>query len=77
MVLFRDSAKRHAQKLDLVGFVKNEPDGGVFAVAEGEEEKLKQFIDYLMKGPPFARVDNIETEWLVPAEEFTKFKIEY
>ena len=50
MVLFRDFARRAANKLGLVGFVKNMDDGSVYAVAEGEENSLNQFLNAMKKG---------------------------
>ena len=77
LVLFRDSSRRQAVKLRLTGFVKNERDGSVHTIAEGEEENLFKFVEYLKKGPPLARVDSVEVKWGESTNEFSKFKIEY
>ena len=47
MVMFRDFAQRKARSFDLVGWVKNLPDGSVEVVAQGEPDTLKQYIEAL------------------------------
>lgn len=44
-VFFRASTKDAADRLGIKGFVRNEPDGSVYIEAEGEEEKLNQFME--------------------------------
>lgn len=77
MVLYRDFTRRQARSLGLVGFVKNNPDGSVTVIAEGEEEKLRTFIEYLKKGPLFARVNNVRVERKEATGEFSQFEIVY
>ncbi|MBI5816953.1 MAG: acylphosphatase [Candidatus Yonathbacteria bacterium] len=80
-VMFRDFVKRSAQKLDLTGTVENCPDGSVFVVAEGEEDKLKKFIPILRKGPLISRmvahIENIEERWGEATGTFPDFQILY
>lgn len=77
MVMFRDFAKRNADKLGLVGSVQNMPDGSVFVTAEGEEEKLKQFIELLRKGPMFAKIRDVAVSWQEAKGDFNDFRIVY
>lgn len=76
-VFFRDSARRRAKKLGLVGFVKNESDGGVMIFAEGEDENLKQLVDWCYNGSMLARVDKVEVKWEEAKGEFKEFEIRY
>jgi len=46
-------------------------------VAEGEEEKLKKFIEYCKEGPKFANVENLDVKWEEAKGEFEKFEIRY
>lgn len=75
--LLRDSTRRRARGLGLVGFVVNNSDGTVTAMAEGEENDLKQLLIYLHKGTPLARVDRIDENWTEPIGEFKNFEIRY
>jgi acylphosphatase len=61
-VFFRASAREVATKLQLRGFVRNEPDGSVYIEAEGPEEALKEFVAWCRQGPPHAVVTNVETQ---------------
>lgn len=77
MVMFRDFATRNARRLGIVGFVKNNADGSVTVIAEGEENTLKQFIQKLEKGPLFSHVDRVEAVWKEPRGDFFDFRIVY
>ena len=74
-VFFRDSCRREAQKLGLSGFARNEPDGTVQIIAEGEEKNLQELILWCKEGPEHAKVEKVEAEWLEPTGEFNGFAI--
>ena len=76
-VMFRDFTRRNALSLDVNGWVKNNDDGSVSIVAEGEEEHLKKFLQFVSKGSLLARVDNVHVEWGTATGEFTTFVINY
>lgn len=59
---YRYSATGVAQKLGLSGWVKNDLDGGVLAVIQGDEESCNQFIEWAHEGPPMAEVEKVEVE---------------
>lgn len=61
-VFFRASAKERAESLGLAGFARNEPDGSVLVVIEGEPDKLDQFIAWCGEGPPDADVAAIKVD---------------
>ena len=74
-VFFRDSCRREAQKLGLSGFARNEPDGTVQIIAEGEEKNLQELILWCKEGPEHAKVEKVEAEWQEPTGEFNGFAI--
>lgn len=74
-VNFRYTTREQAARLGLVGWVRNESDGSVAAVAEGPHAALEQFLVYLRRGPRLAQVDRVELEWLPAAGAFTQFEI--
>lgn len=76
-VLFRDSARRHAQKLGITGWVRNLSDGRVEAVFEGEKDKVEQIVNWARKGPILAKVDGLDVEWQDCKGEFSDFEIKY
>jgi acylphosphatase len=62
-VYYRDFTRRHASVLNIIGWVRNLPDGTVEVLAEGEEKKLLEFLAALQKGPPGSQVENMKTQW--------------
>ena len=77
MVMYRDFAMRKAKILTLVGSVKNEQDGSVTVVAEGEESTLTEFTQMLKRGPLLASVEKVDTVFSLPRGEFNDFSICY
>lgn len=75
-VWFRAHTKEMADKLGLHGWVKNMPDGSVFAVFEGDENKIKEMIEWCRHGPPLARVERLEINEEEPRGE-KDFRIVY
>ncbi len=74
-VFFRQKAREKAKELGLLGWVRNEEDGSVKIMAEGEEEKIKEFIKWLKIGPRFARVESTKISWQKAQNEFSQFEI--
>lgn len=74
-VFFRRTAKSEAEKLGVVGWVRNRNDGSVEVVAQGEKDRVDKFIAWCKKGPPFAKVENVEVEWRKNLEDFEEFEI--
>ena len=61
-IFFRASARTHAQALDLNGYARNENDGSVYIEVEGDDQNLKQFIEWCHRGPERAVVAKVEVE---------------
>ena len=76
-VFYRYGAQEAARELGLTGWVRNNYDGTVEAVAEGPKGVLERFVEWCWKGPPRARVDNIELKWEQATGEFKSFGIGY
>jgi acylphosphatase len=65
-VFFRQSTADEARRLGLAGFVRNLPDGRVEAEAEGERAAVEALARWCRRGPPAARVDDVQVEWTAP-----------
>ena len=76
-VWFRDSTRKEAVKLNVVGWVMNKPEGTVYLEAEGEEEQLNQLIKWLKVGSRYSRVDDVEIEWVEPIGSYSTFEMRY
>lgn len=59
-VFYRDSTKRKATELGVTGFVRNEPDGSVYAEAEGAQEALEALVSWCQEGPENALVTYVD-----------------
>ena len=59
-VFFRDTCRREARAAGVSGFVRNEPDGTVLAVFEGDPDGVRRMVDWCRTGPPSARVDSVD-----------------
>lgn len=59
-VFFRDTVRRQAQSRGVAGWVRNNRDGTVEAVLEGDPETVEQLVELCRRGPRGARVDRIE-----------------
>jgi len=59
-VFFRDSVRRLAVGVDLAGWVRNNQDGTVEAVFEGDAAGVERLIAFCHEGPRGARVDRVE-----------------
>ena len=59
-VFFRASCADQAQGSGISGWVRNASAGIVEAVFEGEESGVEAMIAWCRKGPPHARVDDVE-----------------
>jgi acylphosphatase len=74
-VFFRANAQLKAQELGIGGWIRNEPDGTVAVVAEGEERAVERFIEWCWQGPPAAQVDKVKTADIAE-EGLRSFRIE-
>ena len=77
-VFFRASTRRVARELEISGTVRNLPGWKEVEVhAEGEKAQLEKLLEYLNTGPPGARVEKVDFEWLEYTGSFTGFNILY
>lgn len=74
-VLFRQTAKARGEKLNVVGWVRNEPDGSVLIVAEGEKDALQKLADWAKVGTEYSRVEKVDVIWQSASGEFEGFSI--
>lgn len=74
-VFFRQSAKEKADELNITGLVRNELDGSVLIVAEGDEGSLQKLVEWAKIGTEWARVEKVAVEWKGATGEFNGFSI--
>jgi acylphosphatase len=72
-VFYRHFAKETAEKIGVNGWIRNDPDGTVFIVAEGDDKKVEQYLEWAKEGSPMAQVEKVdfaEEEYLGDTEGF-------
>jgi acylphosphatase len=74
-VFFRATAQEEADRLGLVGWVRNRPDGTVEIVAEGDAPALARLRAWAQQGPSGAFVESVEEIADVATGEFRRFGI--
>jgi acylphosphatase len=73
---YRYFAQRAAARHQVVGYVRNMPDGTVEALVEGPAETVEAFKHDLATGPRFSLVQQVEEIALEPTGEYSSFRIE-
>ncbi len=74
-VFFRAATREEARRLGLTGWVRNLPNGEVEVVACGDDTQLQDLVEWLWKGPPSARVQNVTGEAVEVEEPVVDFKV--
>lgn len=72
---FRFFTRQTATRLGLTGWVRNDPEGSVTVVAEGDRQQLEELADSLREGPRTAVVEQINLEWEEPDNSFSDFTV--
>lgn len=73
---YRAFVRNQAQKLGIVGWVRNLSDNRVEVVAQSPDKKtLEKFIKICERGPFLSEIKDISIEWQEANEIFSDFKI--
>ncbi|HUA78551.1 MAG TPA: acylphosphatase [Acetobacteraceae bacterium] len=71
---YRDWMVMRAQRLGIVGWVRNRPDGLVEALVAGEEAAVEEMLRACRRGPAAAEVVSITEEWADPPTDLGFFR---
>jgi len=66
---YRFFAVGEARKLGLEGWIRNRSDGSVEALVSGHTKQIESFVAICMRGPPGARVTNVDMHTADPPAE--------
>ncbi len=72
-VWYRASSKAEADRLSLVGFVRNQTDSSVYIEVCGESTEIDQFICWCLKGPEHSQVTELK---IIKIDIFSSEKFE-
>jgi acylphosphatase len=73
---YRFFAQRAAARHQVIGYVRNCPDGTVEALAEGSAVDVEEFKKDLSTGPQWSTVQQVEEISLEPTGVYSTFRIE-
>ena len=59
-VFFREASRKVAEKLNIKGWIKNNPNGEVEALITGKEKEVDDFVNWCRVGPERAEVDEVK-----------------
>ncbi len=74
-VYFRANTAEKARSNGVAGWVRNNSNGAVEAVFEGEKDAVNKVIEWCRTGPLAARVDNVQVRWEEYNSEFNGFSV--
>jgi len=72
---FRYFVEDAAQREGIQGYVRNQHDGSVEVVAEGDADAMHRFEMALRRGPSGARVDDVDILDVEPSNRFAGFRV--
>jgi acylphosphatase len=72
---FRFFVENVAQREGIQGYVRNQHDGSVEVVAEGDADAMQRFEMAVRRGPAGARVDDVDTIDVEPSSRFAGFRV--
>lgn len=73
---FRYFVLRKASALGLSGFVRNQMDGAVEIVAEGDLALLEDLLSAVRVGPRSAAVRDVAVEWTAATNHYIDFEVQ-
>lgn len=74
-VAYRVYVQDAATEMALTGYVRNQPDGTVVVVAQGEPDILKDFVEYLHEGSSLSAVESVAIDWRTARKTYTEFSV--
>lgn len=74
-VWFRESTRRRAVSLGVLGWVRNRSDGTVEAMMEGDAQAVTSLAEWCRQGPPGAGVTAVHEREELWTGEFDSFDI--
>jgi acylphosphatase len=67
-VFFRETVRRRAYRAGVAGWVRNNDDGSVEALFEGDPDDVEVMVRFAGIGPSGAYVESVDVEDVEPAE---------
>ncbi|CAN9152983.1 unnamed protein product [Alternaria alternata] len=75
-VNFRSFTQKQAKSIGVTGFVTNASDGSVQGEAQGNDDKINEFIQHLNKGPSAASVSKVDHSEISSRDGESSFNVQ-
>ena len=76
-VSFRASMRHQARRCGVCGWVRNEPDGAVAFLVQGDPRAVQQMLDWARRGPPGAHVEGLNVHEVDPLGGLRDFEVRF
>lgn len=76
-VYFRAETQTAAKQRNVLGWVRNRPDGSVEALFEGDECSVNAMLEWCWQGSPFSSVYHVDVTWESYVGDVVRFAIVY
>lgn len=73
----RWATRQEGRTLGVTGFVRNEPDGSVLIVAEGDRTELSRLLEWLEANRSQGVIRDVDLEWGNALGDYSEFEITY
>ncbi len=74
-IFMRQFVKEHADRLGILGFVRNLDDGRVEAWLQGENDKVSEMVEVCRTGHRHAQIKSVEVKEEKWQDDFKDFKV--
>ncbi|MGQ8335890.1 acylphosphatase [Sunxiuqinia sp. A32] len=74
---FRYFVRQKAMELELTGWVKNCPNRTVEIEAQGDQQQLETFLDFLRIGNGYSRTDKLNYTEVTTSKTHHSFQVKY
>jgi acylphosphatase len=76
-VFYRAEMKAMADELGVKGEVRNNADGSVSCIIQGDEEHVEALVDWCKKGPELSKVEKVHIILVENPVAYSRFTIMY
>lgn len=77
-VFFRMETRTAAKRFNVNGWVKNNMDGSVEALFEGDKKNVESILRWCSEGgPPLSDVTDVAVNWEAYSGKYSEFRITY
>lgn len=74
-VFYRDTVRRKAYEIGVKGYVRNLSNGDVEIIAEGNDNQLRELVEFCKNDPGYSKVGEVKVKEEKVSGEFSEFEV--